>query len=75
VLLREAGCKPLLYYWARSVFRFAAKLGEVPGEGHMGASPLMPDVLTSDLVLAGWGAQGDRRRAVELCWQRQQWRF
>ena len=66
MLLREAGCKPLLYYWARSVFRFAAKLGEGPGEGHTGASPLMPDVLTSDLVLAGWGAQGAGSWSAEV---------
>ena len=66
VLLREAGCKPLLLYWARSVFRFASKLGEGPGEGHWGASPLMPDVLTSDVVLAGWGAQGAGSWSAEV---------
>ena len=63
VLLREAGAKPLLFYWARSIFRLYSKLRD---ESRVGASPLMAAVLGSDLVLAGWGAQGAGSWAAEV---------
>ena len=58
VLLREAGAKPLLTYWARSLVRFYNKIRD---RERVGASQLLSDALESDLILARSGGCGS-------CW-------
>ena len=56
-VLREAGAKPLLFYWAQAITKFYHKARD--GQ-RVGASPILGDALTSDRLLAAGGC--------EKCW-------